>query len=836
MLVRVEGLSKDFGATQALRNASFTLVAGEIHALVGENGSGKSTLVKILSGVHVPDAGTLEFGGSASSFAGSPRIALRHGIATVFQEILVAEARPVLDNIWLGTDGLVRRRVTAREKRRRARDLLGELLGYELDLDRPVEQLPLSERQACCIARAMLRRPSVLILDEATSALDIAVRDRVFVMLRALAAEGVGVIFITHRMDELSQIVNRLTVMRSGETVATLAEGEWDPDTLVRLMTGSDAFTGAVHREAGSAQARRGDVVLRATEVQLRPGSRPFDIEVHAGEIIGLAGLEGHGQEECLEALRGSRAIAATVSRHDGGRDEPIRSFADAARLGVVYVPRERRHAVFEWMSIRENFAMPTLSHDTRLGWLRRGAMRSRFADYAKRVNLVFGHEDDRITTLSGGNQQKVVIARWLAADPRVLVLNDPTRGIDIGAKRDLYRLLTELAEAGLAVVMLSTEIDEHLELMDRVLVFREHELGAEIAHHDLTRHALVTAFFDDERREAGETAPSYSEAPAQPVARGRHARAAFRLLTRYSFAPALALSVALLVINLLTESGGFGLTAQLANLAPLALAALASTPSILSGDGGLDISISPVMILISAIFVVWLAPHALGGAVAVPILLAAGAAVGLINGLLVMVSRMQPVVVTLSMYFILIGVLLEVVPATASVNTTWMTSLAGSVGPIPGALFTIGAPLLIWAGLGCLPYRRALYAVGSNAATAYASGVNVTAVRLIAYSLGGLFAAVGGIAVVALELSAGSGLATTYTLLAIASVALGGTSLWGGRGGLIGSIFGAATIYLLGNVLQALQVDPQWLQVVYGLALLAAVVAGGLSTRVRTA
>jgi ribose transport system permease protein len=239
-------------------------------------------------------------------------------------------------------------------------------------------------------------------------------------------------------------------------------------------------------------------------------------------------------------------------------------------------------------------------------------------------------------------------------------------------------------------------------------------------------------------------------------------------------------------------------------------------------------------MILISAIFVVWLAPHALGGVEAIPILLAAGALVGLFNGFLVMVSRMQPVVVTLSMYFILIGVLLDVVPSTASVDTTWMTHLADSVGPIPGAVFTIGTPLLIWILLGFLPYRRTLYAVGSNAATAFASGVNVTAVRLIAYGLGGLFAAIGGMSIVALELSASSGLATTYTLLAIAAVALGGTSLWGGRGGLIGSIFGATVIYLLGNVLQELQVDPTWLQVVYGLALFAAVVVGGLSSKAR--
>jgi ribose transport system permease protein len=508
-------------------------------------------------------------------------------------------------------------------------------------------------------------------------------------------------------------------------------------------------------------------------------------------------------------------------------------------------------------MSIRENFAMPTLRQDARLGWWSPSSSRHRFYEHAFRAKIVFGGADDRITTLSGGNQQKVVVARWLAAHPRVLVLNDPTRGIDIGAKRDLYRLLGELATEGLAVVMLSTELDEHVELMDRVLVFREHELQAEIAHDTLSRQTLVSAFFDRgsaPAAAAAESAPARSaEAVSVPAMLsapssglpGEHQSAAQRfapaqvfalLLRKYSFGVALVLALGLLIANLLTQEGGFGWEAQLANLAPLALAAMASTPSIISGGGGFDLSISPLMILTSAVFVVWLVPHGLGGAEAVPILLALGAGVGLINGLLVIVLRVQPVVVTLSMYFVLIGVILAVVSTTASISSSWVTNLAGEVGPVPGAVFTIGAPLLIWFVLTHASYGRLLYAVGSNDATAFASGVNVAAVRVIAYGLGGLIAAIGGLAVVALEHSASSGLATTYTLLAIAGVALGGTSLWGGRGGLFGSFLGAATIYLLGNVLQTLQINPQWLQVMYGLVLLFAVVLGGLAARTRIA
>ena len=276
-------------------------------------------------------------------------------------------------------------------------------------------------------------------------------------------------------------------------------------------------------------------------------------------------------------------------------------------------------------------------------------------------------------------------------------------------------------------------------------------------------------------------------------------------------------------------ESGNFGWSEQLATFAPLAIAAMASTPSVISGGGGIDLTISPLMFLTSGIFASWLVPHSLGGAISVPIIIAVGAAVGALNGVLIILLRIPPVVVTLAMYFVLLGVDLKVTPDPVSFSSSWVQHLAGSVGPVPGALFTIGTPLIIWIVLGLLPYRRTLYAVGSNDATAFASGVNVALVRVVAYALGGVFASIGGLALVGLVSSANASLAASYTLVAIAAVALGGTSFWGGRGGLIGSLFGAASIYLLQNLLTNTQVDPSWLQVMYGVTLVFAVVLGGI-------
>ncbi len=229
------------------------------------------------------------------------------------------------------------------------------------------------------------------------------------------------------------------------------------------------------------------------------PNSRPFDVDIRAGELVGVAGLEGHGQDEFLHALRGAgTAVTGEIVRHDDG-DIVIRSTKQAADHGIAFVPRERRQALFAWMSIRENFGMPTLARDSTAGLLRPYLTRRRLAEYITELGIVLGRPDDAITTLSGGNQQKVVIARWLAAGPSVLLLNDPTRGVDVGAKRDLYGLLTHLADEGVAVVMLSSELDEHVELMDRVLVFREHELFREIQRTSLSRQALLSGFFGED-------------------------------------------------------------------------------------------------------------------------------------------------------------------------------------------------------------------------------------------------------------------------------------------------------------------------------------------------
>lgn len=495
-LLRVEGIAKAFGSTRALTACSLNVLPGEVHAVIGENGSGKSTLVKVLSGVHRPDQGRIGFDGRAVDGFRSPHEPLAAGLHAVFQEVLVVGPQSVLENVWMGADQLFRRRIPEHVKHATARAVLTELLGRCPPLDTPVERLSLSDRQACGIARALVRDPKLLILDEATSALDIATRDRLFAILRQLVVRGRSVIFISHRMDEIEELAHRVTILRNGESVGTRVCADTSSPELVRLMAGHDHQLDERAHIAHASTRVRDEIVLRTQSLRISENAPPIDFALRAGEIVGLAGLEGHGQDELLRALWGQRVAAGEVMRVSDGAEAVLRSPAEAAELGVAYVPRDRRISLFPSLSIRENFAGPTAGLDRRWGLLRRGLADARLAVYRQQIAIKLSSGGAAITTLSGGNQQKVVIARWLALKPRILLLNDPTRGVDISAKRDIYALVTSLAADGVAVVILSTELEEHVELMDRVLVFRERGVFAELARSEISREALVESYF----------------------------------------------------------------------------------------------------------------------------------------------------------------------------------------------------------------------------------------------------------------------------------------------------------------------------------------------------
>jgi ABC-type sugar transport system ATPase subunit len=510
-LLVTTSVTRSFGNTRALVDASMTLAPGSIHALAGENGSGKSTLIKILSGIVRPDGGTITWLGKNASFR-RPSQSQSAGIATVFQETLVVPELSVRSNIFIGTDGVFRYGRSAKAERAEATAVLSEIGLGDIDLERPLWSLTLAQRQLVTIARSVVRPWQLLILDEGTSALDSDQRDQLFDYIRRCRDDGKTVLFTSHRMDEIQSLADTVTVLRLGETVARLPIADAPPETVLRLMAGRHAaevaLTGQQNAdsEAGSdpvtvtpkSPAPR-QVVASVKDVRLQRAAPIVNLEIVAGQILGLAGLEGQGQGAFSDVVSGLlKPVEGSFQVYDiDGHEHAIHSERAARKWGVGHVPKDRKtEGLFFSLSVFDNLAISVVPKLNLGGFLRRGALKQTFGEYAEMTRLKYGAASDGIGTLSGGNQQKVLLARVLATKPRLLVLNDSLRGVDQNTKHEVYALLRELADEGLAVVMLSTEIVELLTLCDRIAVFHEGGVSAMLDGTTARETDIVGAMF----------------------------------------------------------------------------------------------------------------------------------------------------------------------------------------------------------------------------------------------------------------------------------------------------------------------------------------------------
>jgi ribose transport system ATP-binding protein len=492
-LFEARGVSKRYGGVHALAGADLTVRAGRIHAVLGENGAGKSTLIKIMAGVVPPDEGRMLLDGEPIAFA-SPSDARAAGIACIFQELSLIPDLSVADNIGL-TDpprrfGLIDRRA----QRRGAEEALARAGAESIHPLARVKDLPLSRRQMVEIAKALARKPRLLILDEATSALTAADVAKIYGVLKRLRAEGLALVYISHRMHEIAELADECTVFRNGRSVASYAAGAKSDDEIVELMIGHEISAEFPARPVRADVAGPSRLEVRGLGWEGRLNDISF--RVHAGEVVGLGGLDGQGQRELLLALfgvlrgtTGEVVIDGAPVAIAGPRD------AKRAGIGIALIPEDRKsEGLMLPMSIRDNLSFAALDALSRGGVV--DAVREREA--ADRIVRLLAVRTDDIRasagSLSGGNQQKLVIGKWLLMSPRILLLNDPTRGIDVGTKQEIYRLLRDLAAGGAAILFYSTDLDELCGCCDRVLVMVEGAIRRELVGAEITEHALVSS------------------------------------------------------------------------------------------------------------------------------------------------------------------------------------------------------------------------------------------------------------------------------------------------------------------------------------------------------
>jgi ribose transport system ATP-binding protein len=497
LTVRLVNVAKAFGETKALKKCDFEARAGEVHAIVGENGSGKSTMAKIMSGVLVPDTGEAIVLGSRVK---TPLESKRLGLATIFQEVLVADEASVLDNLYVGRDGFLDLRKPTRQRESEAQVLLDRLVGQHVDLFRSVGDLPLSVKQWIVIARSILRNPKVLILDESSAALDLDATLRLHEEIDKLRRSGSTIIIVTHRIAELVKIADRATILRDGVTVGVLDKADINEANLLAMMTPTDRrLNDAASRDKRVSLVNR-RVIMDATNAVVQRGASPFNFELKEGSVVGVAGLDGQGQDAFVRALARILAPFAGAVRMLDAREEliQIETLEDAQRLGVVYVSGDRkREGIFPQQSIFENLAIGMYRRNSGpFGIIKRGRLKQIFTREVDRLRVKIGHPENRITSLSGGNQQKVLIGRAFANDPKVIILNDPARGVDLGTKRDLYSELQAFADEGGAVVYLSSEIEEFLGFADRVDVFYRGSIFRSLEGEDINEETILAAMF----------------------------------------------------------------------------------------------------------------------------------------------------------------------------------------------------------------------------------------------------------------------------------------------------------------------------------------------------
>lgn len=808
------GVSKTYGAVRALNDVSLVVHPGTVHGLIGQNGAGKSTLMSVASGAVVPDKGQVSIDGTPS--LGEPSTARRLGLAIVRQEPALMADLTVAENLYLGVPDALRPDMSTLEVW--TLDLLRKWRpDTTIEPGARVNTLSAEQRFIVDIVRALAVNPRVLVLDEPTEHLQADDVERLFACIESVTARGAGVVYISHRIREVRQIADSVTVLRDGKGQGTFEVDGLSEDKIIELIVG--ASVSAEFPAKAHALARDGAVLEVAG--YSGPGMADVSMKLFPGEIVGLAGVDGNGQREFLRSLAGLNPAHGALSLR--GKPVNLRHPDQAARAGVQYISNDRHgESVFEDLSLTANFSLRSLRRDLRCG-LVDTRKESRRADAALRaLSVKFGSKDDPIRSLSGGNQQKVVIGGVLASEPAILLVDEPTQGVDVGSRLEIYRILRDTVREGKGAVVLSSDAAELAGLCDRVLVFSRGSIAAELFGDAVTESgiigAILTATNTRQHAHKSKAAKPASRIWAQSLAT--------------DWAPIVMVSIVVLLLGAYTAAvnesylSARNLSGMLALVSTLALVACAQQALMLVG--GIDLSVGPLMglIVVGQSFILDGPLSSMGMMASIATILIVALLVGAFNWFLVEPIGLHPMVATLATYMALQAVSLMLRPTSAGmINEAVMDAINLQIGFVPLTLLVAVALALC---LDFALFRRyvgmSLRGLGSNVNSARLAGIAPARTRLIAYLACSLIA---GLASIPLLGQVGIGdprAGIDYTLTSIAAVVIGGGSLYGARGSFVGALLGALLIAQVNVVTAFIGLSETWQAYLLGAMIIAAV------------
>jgi len=835
-LVETRGIGISFPGVRAVSAVDFEVLPGEIHALVGENGAGKSTLGKLLAGELQADEGELRIGG-VSRRLGSPRDGLAAGVAMIPQELVLVRSLSVAENILLGheprsTSGLVDRRALEA----RARERLDAVGASHLSAGARLGDLATGDRQLVAIARALSLDARCLIMDEPTASLGGDEEARLERLIRELAERGAGVVYVSHKLDHVLAIADRITVLRDGRLVVTRPAAGLSPDDLVRLMVGREVPSSDLAPVPTGAREVLAIEGLSVSDPGRADADRLKDISltVRAGEIVGLAGLVGAGRSDLLLALVGAHPGAARGTvRLDGRRYTPTTP-AQAVEAGLVLLPEERKaDGIFPQLGVDRNVTISALGRVSRRGVVDGAADRRAAEALMAKTGVRAARTDVPIGTLSGGNQQKALLARCLFASPTVLLLDEPTRGVDLAARAEIYRELHRLAGEGFGVLLASSDLAEVLSQSHRILVFRDGQIVAALDRSEASEEAVVRAAAGPTEAEEPGGPGHPSEPPGKPTSRSRLSK----WLTRYRSGLGLAAVLLLAVIFSPTRGGRMvfldlgNLTDILRQVAEKGILAVGMTAVVITG--GIDLSVGSVLAFGATLTALLLMKGGVGLSLTILLVLASGALWGLLNGAVVARWRLPSFIATLATM------------SAARGAARWMSGgtaipLGFGEGGAPESLRALAAPLVPYVPAPAVIFvasviavhvflartrsGRYVYAIGDNESAARLSGVRVGFHKAWVYVLSGLLAGLAGLVHCAQLEQGNPNDGVAYELDAIAAVVIGGTSLTGGTGSVGGTLVGILIIGIINNIMGLNNVDANLQLILKGAIILLAV------------